>query len=171
MRCANCGCNTLEQKTYRGLVFEECSLCGERYGSAAALDSLEEFAWADENRIPESVTPLVLALRKVEGMKFLESSGADADLGVFPSVYFQLAPASYRYLEKLMQLVDTFESPSGYRWIIDASSRGGVSFWLRPFLPVSTRKPSCDEIKAVSRDVDALADLVNQNVKLSWWEN
>lgn len=171
MICDECGCDTMRQKTVRGQVYEECELCGARYGNASTLGMIEELAWAEENRVHPSALPLVLALIKVKGLRYMDSTGADAELGLAPSVYFQLAPSSYHYLDKLMKLADTFTPGSGIKWTVEVTTRSGVSFWLRPEIPLRERKPTGEEIARTREDAVELAELMERNMRLSWWEN
>ena len=170
MRCDECGCDTLRQRSVEGHVFLECTLCGTRQGDARALEALEALEWAREHGVDREMLLLIDALKGIKGLHYIDSSGGDAQLGLAPSVYFQLAPASYRYLDKLIRLLEVFTPPSGIKWIVEVSSRAGVSFWLRPLLPVTRRKPTTGEIAGVRADIPDLAELISRNVRLGWWE-
>jgi hypothetical protein len=169
VQCDECGCNTIRQETFKGLVFGECTLCGHRHADSRTLDILGEYEWAGENGVDEAIQPLVFALRRIKGVRYMDSSGGDCGLGLMPSVYFQLAPGSYHYLQKLTQLLDAFVTRR-HKWIVEVSSRMGVSFWLRPFLPVTTRKPTAAEIEGAKGDVPVLAETIERNARLTWWE-
>jgi hypothetical protein len=171
MICDECGCDSLRQRSIGNLVFWECSLCGFRHGDTRTLEMLEDLAWADEKGISRNIFPLVMALKKIQGLQYLDSAGSDPEAGLMPSIYFQLAPESYKYLDKLIQLVETYKLKSGTRWVIDVSSRSGISFWLRPMLPVVERKPTAEEIKSVECDPADLAEEIERNIRLSWWES
>jgi hypothetical protein len=170
MICDECGCDALEERTFRNLVFWECSLCGCRHGDSRTLDMLDDLIWADETGVSENILPLVLALREIRGLKYLDSAGCDPLCGLMPSVYFQLAPESYKYLDKLIQLLETYTPKSGIMWMIEVSSRSGISFWMRPMLPVAARKPTDEELERLSGDASDLADTILRNIRLSWWE-
>jgi len=171
MICDECGCDALRQRTFRSLVFWECTLCGSRQGDSRTLEMLEDLVWAEERGVSGNILPLVFALRKISGLRYLDSTGCDPLCGLMPSVYFQLAPESYKYLDKLMQLLETYTPKSGINWMLEVSSRSGISFWLRPILPVAERKPTEEELKAVEGDASDLADEIERNVRLSWWEH
>ncbi len=170
MRCDECGCDTVRQCTLHGLVFGECTLCGTRHADARTIEAVELYEWAEKNNVHAELLPLIGVLKKINGLKYLDSSGPDEYYGLAPSVYFQLSPPSYRYLEKLMQVLEQFKPGSGIHWTVDVSSRSGVSFRVGPSLPLSERKPTAEEIEKVRRDIPALADAVDRNMRLSWWE-
>lgn len=169
--CEECGSQQVVPAHIEGVDVEQCGLCDHVQGDAAAVAQIEERREAAESGFNSIVYPLVKAMNAVPTFRVTEASAGRPETSEYPFVFFRLAEAGVRDLERLLTSLEMANQTTTRRWVVECTLQRGLLFILRPRFWKPILEINTADIREARQDLKLLAEVLARDIKLSWWRD